>query len=176
YCLRGTEKVVPLSIPRRSASVDAAHTLFLEDFGLRPGDVVAYYARARDLTRGARSKEARSDIFFLEVKPFEQEFALTQSQGGTTGSSQSVDDLVNAQKEVIVATWKLDRRARAADGARSEQDIRSVGRAEKDLETRVEATSSSFRESTMRDPRRRAQPGRGGDSGTIRAGQTLPEE
>ena len=46
--------------------------------------------------------------------------------------------------------------ARAPRRARkSEQDIHAVGRAEAELKTRVEQTSSSFREGTMRDPRRR---------------------
>src|SRR5205823_6334612 len=122
----------------------------------------------------------RSDIFFLEVKPYEQEFRLAQSQGGLAGASRnSLDDLVAAQKDIVVATWKLDRRAQSAKGARSEQDIRAVSRAEAELKARVEQTSSSFRESTMRDPRR-PQPGRGGRGGAgpepLRAGQTLAEE
>src|SRR5581483_12166378 len=103
--------------------------------------------------------------FFLEVKPYEQEFALAQSQASATGGGGrgSIDELVAAQKEIIVATWKLDRRALASKGAKSEQDIKSVGRAESELKTRVEETSSSFREQTMRDPRRRTpQGGRGG--------------
>ena len=183
YSVRGSsEKVVPLGIPKQSTAVNGHHVLFLEDLDVQPGDFVSYYARARDLTtHGARANEARSDIFFLEVKPYEQEFALAQSQGGMPGTGRtSLDELVTAQKEVVVATWKLDRRGRAANGAKSEEDIRSVSRAESELRTRVEETSSTFRESTMRDPRRR-QPragGRGEPAGTepLRAGQTLPEE
>ena len=63
--------------------------LYLEDLDVQPGDFVSYYVRARDLTRGTRPNEARSDIFFLEVKPYEQEFALAQSQGNMPGGNQS---------------------------------------------------------------------------------------
>ena len=173
YSVRGgKDQIVPLDIPKRAATVNGAHTIYLEDLNVKPGDFVSYYVRARDLARGRRSSEARSDIFFLEVKPFEQEFTLAQSQAmGAGGGSPQLDDLVSAQKEIIVATWKLDRRAAAASGAKSDQDIKSVGRAEAELKTRVEETSSSFRESTMRDPRRR-QP----TPGAPRAGQTTPEE
>ena len=87
----GAEKVVPLNIPRASVNVTGRHTLFLEDLDVQPGDFVSYYVRARDLTRGTRPNEARSDIFFLEVKPFEQEFALAQSQGNMPGGNQSGD-------------------------------------------------------------------------------------
>src|SRR5581483_8526107 len=156
YSVRGgAEKTAPFTIPRRAASVTGKRTLYLEDLEVQPGDFVSYYVKARDVTRGKRSSEARSDIFFLEVKPFEQEFAMAQSQSmAGSGYNGSIEDLVNAQKQVVVATWKLDRRAQSAKGAQSEQDIRSIARTEADLKSRVEQTSSSFRESTMRDPRR----------------------
>jgi len=186
----GAEHVVPLTIARASVLVNGRHTLFLEDLGVAPGDFVSYYVRARDLTRGTRPNEARSDIFFLEVKPYEQEFALAQSQGNMPGGNQSgIDDLVAAQKEVVVATWKLDRRARSVKGTKSEQDIKAVSRAEAELKTRVEQTSSAFREGTMRDPKKRPQPQRGRGGPTLpplppappptpelKAGETLPEE
>src|SRR5262249_9336477 len=114
YAVRGgEEQVVPIRIPRSQTTVDGHHTMFLEDLDVHPGDFISYYVRARDLTRGTRSNEARSDIFFLEVKPYEQEFSLAQSQSSASGGGGpgSIDDPVAAQKEVIVAPRKLDRRA-----------------------------------------------------------------
>jgi hypothetical protein len=179
YAVRGgAEKAVSLNIPRQNTIVTGRHTFFLEELDVKPGDFISYYVRARDLTRGTRPNEARSDIFFLEVKPFEQEFALAQSASmAGAGASGNIDDLVAAQKEIVVATWKIDRRTRSTKGAKSTEDIRAVARAESELKTRVEQTSSSFRESTMRDPRRRpGQRGRGGEPPPPRAGETLPEE
>jgi hypothetical protein len=180
YAVRGqAEKVVPLDVPARATTATVRHTIYLEDLGVRPGDFVSYYVRARDITRGTRPNEGRSDIFFLEVRPYEQEFALQQSQSMAGGGySGSIDDLVHAQKQVVVATWKLDRRSvsSGARSARSPQDVRAIGRSESELKTRVEETASSLRESTMRDPRRRLQ--RGGDdpSDGPRIGQTMSEE
>ena len=148
--------MVPLGIPPRSTAVTGRYVMYLEDVDVSPGDFVSYYVRARDLPRGKRASESRSDIFFLEVRPFEEEFTLAQTQaamGGGSGNPQ-LDDLVTAQKEIVVATWKLDRRSRDAQGAKSEQDIRAVAKSEDELKQRVEQTSSAFRESTMRDPRR----------------------
>jgi hypothetical protein len=147
------------------------HTIYLEDLGVRPGDFVSYYVRARDVTHGvpgARSNEGRSDIFFLEVRPFEQEFMLAESQSmAGSGYNGSIDDLVSAQKQIVVATWKIDRRSQAAKGAQSPQDVRAIGRSESDLLTRVEEVASSLSESTMRDPRKRL--GRSSDP-------SMPEE
>jgi hypothetical protein len=187
YAVRGQmEKIVPLDVPKRATSATVRHTIYLEDLGVRPGDFVSYYVRARDITRlstgsgqPARSNEGRSDIFFLEVRPYEQEFSLQQSQSmAGSGYTGSIDDLVNAQKQIVVATWKLDRRAGAGTvkGAQSPQDVRSIGHSETELKTRVEETASSLRESTMRDPRRRLQ-GRGGDAPeSPRIGTSMPEE
>jgi uncharacterized membrane protein len=179
YAIRGgAERIVPLRLSPRGTAAAGRHTLYLEDLDVRPGDFVSYYVRARDLARGKRSSEARSDIFFLEVKPFEEEFTLAQTQAAMGGgqSNQQLDDLVAAQKQIIVATWKLDRRAQASRGAKSAEDIRSVARAEGELKARVEQAASSLRQLTMRDPRRSGA-GRGLLPGRApRAGQTPAEE
>ncbi len=150
----GPERVLPIEIPGHATSVNGRQTIYLEGLDVAPGDLVSYYVRARDVARGKRSSEARSDIFFLQVRPFEQEFSLAQSQGVTSGAAQALGDLVNQQKEVIAATWKLDRRTATTAGARSEEDVHAVAHAEDALKTRVEQASAAFGESTMRNPRR----------------------
>ena len=84
------EKAVPFTRTEAGSTVTGRRTLYLEDLKVRPGDVVAYYARARDLNRGKRSNEARSDIFFLEVTPFEEEFVASQSQGTAEAATTRV--------------------------------------------------------------------------------------
>lgn len=150
----GKEKTVALPTTRGELTASASRTLFLEDLGVAPGDFVTYYARARDVGRGRRGSEARSDIFFLEVKPFEEEFVAAQSQTMAMGGGGSgLQDLAEAQKEIIVATWKIDARARRARDGRSEQDIRAVGKAQSELKTRAEQASGALAGGP--DPRRR---------------------
>jgi hypothetical protein len=132
----------------------AGHTIiYLEDLGVRPGDFVTFYARARDISRGKRSSEAKSDMFFLEVKPFEEEFVSAPSGGngaGAQGDDGSLEALIAAQKDVITATWRLDRRHRES-GARSDEDIRAVARAQADVRRRAAGASSG-------NPQRRGGP------------------
>jgi hypothetical protein len=142
YGVRGAkEKAVPIGRERGAPSSTGTHTLYLEDLDVKPGDFVTYYARARDVGRGRRSTEARSDIFFLEVKPFQEEFAAAQSQA-MNGGGGAMDDLVAAQKDIIVATWKLDRRSAAG---RSAADVKSVARAQGELRQRAERAAGPFR-------------------------------
>ncbi len=159
----GKETVVPLGRPITGSVAAGAHTVFLEDLRVTPGDFVTYYARARDVGRGRRPAEARSDIFFLEVKPYEEEFTASESQamGGMQGQQTGLEDLIAQQKDIIVATWKLDARARRARDARSERDIKAVSVAQAGVKDKAEEIAGDLAAAAMAQQRRRrsAQPG-----------------
>jgi hypothetical protein len=106
----GEEKKVNLQqLTRESArSLSGAYTFFLEEYKLKPGDFISYYAKARDA-----SNESTSDIYFIEVKPFEMEYKQSQQQGGGGGGGEGGDQEQNAlsrrQKDLIAATHRLIR-------------------------------------------------------------------
>ena len=161
YAVAGAvEKVVPFIRDGSGIAVTGNRMLYLEDLRVKPGDVVSYYARARDVSRGKRASEARSDIFFLEVKPFEEEFVASQSQGAGGGNDeQALEDLIQAQKDVITSTWNLDRRGRQA-GSQSADDIRSVSKAQSDVRSGTARMLAEFQRAN--EIRRRRLPiGRG---------------
>jgi hypothetical protein len=119
------------------------YLLAIEDLRVQPGDVVTYYARAVDVGRGKRPSETRSDIFFLEVKPFSEEFVAAQSQAMSGGAAgQQLDSLIAAQKEIITATWNLERRSTAGQSA---DDTRAVAEAQAELKARAEQMASAGR-------------------------------
>ena len=156
--------------PRRSTG---RHTLFLEDLDVQPGDFVSYYVRARDLTRGTRPNEARSDIFFLEVKPFEQEFALAQKPGDAGGRHQVASTISSPRRK------RSGRRHLEAGSAGARRRGREVGAGHPRGRTRRSRAEDArradvelFRESTMRDPRRRGSEA----AAPLPRGQTMPEE
>jgi hypothetical protein len=151
----GSEKAVPLG-SGGGPSITGRHTVYLEDLGVNPGDFVSFYARARDVGRGKRPTESRSDIFFLEVTPFVDEFAMAQSQAMAGASGQQVDDLVRQQKDIIVGTWKLQRRAAGANAGPSAADVKTLGRAQAALRRRAETAG---RQSQMLGAGRRGRPG-----------------
>jgi hypothetical protein len=158
----GKETVVPLGSPVSGSIAMGTHTVFLEDLKVKPGDFVTYHARARDLGRGRRASEARSDIFFLEVKPYEEEFVASESQAGGGGGQQSsdVEELAAMQKDIMAATWKLDARARRAKDARPEQDIRAVAKAQGALKAKTEELAAQMAGQAFAERRRRGvQPG-----------------
>ena len=107
----GEEQRVNLQDLSRDAarSLTGTHTFFIEEFKLKPGDFISYYAKARDA-----SNETTSDIYFIEVKPFEMQYKQAQSgqQGGGgdgEGADQDQNALTRRQKELIAATHRLMR-------------------------------------------------------------------
>ncbi len=157
YAVRGgPEKVVPLGGNGQSTAVSGKHTVYLEDLDVKPGDFVSYYARAKDIGRGKRSTEARSDIFFLEIKPTAQEFTAAQSAAGMGGGGAGeMTDLVAAQKDVVAATWKLERRS---SGGRSPSDIRAVSRAQAEVREKLREAASMSGPPPMPRRRRSVEP------------------
>ena len=70
---------------------------------LEPGDVISYYAVAKD-----RNREVQTDLYFVEVQPFDRSFTQsTQGGGGAGGGGQQQDEISRRQKEILVATWNL---------------------------------------------------------------------
>jgi hypothetical protein len=145
YAVAGRQpKTVPFTrLSGTSVARSGTHLLATEELGVQPGDVVTYYARVRDEARGKPSSETRSDMFFLEVKPFNEEFTAAQSQGMGGGmSATQIDSLIAAQKEIINATWNLERRGSAG---RSADDLKAVADAQAELKTRAEQLASGGR-------------------------------
>ena len=131
----GPEHVVPFErITGTDIQKVGVRLLPAEDLHVKPGDVITYYARAADVGRGKRSTQATSDIFFLEVKPFNEEFVSAESQASAASDPQ-LESLIQAQKEIITSTWNVERRS---DAARSADDVKAIAAAQAELKARAE--------------------------------------
>ena len=115
-----TTRVLHGSTRGGTTQVSGGHTLFLEEFGLEPGDVLSYYARAADLRAGAgaggdlatRGVES-SDIYFVEIRTFDQDFRQAEQGGGGGGGGAGgpgmQGELSEQQKQIVAATFRLMR-------------------------------------------------------------------
>jgi hypothetical protein len=107
----GSEKVLNLYGGKPTqASVTGSHTFFLEEFGLQPGDVVSYYGKAWDNNNVTGPGVSSSDIYFIQIRPFEQNYKQDQQgmmSGGQGGDREEA--LSKQQKDIISATFKLIR-------------------------------------------------------------------
>ena len=117
-----SEREVELNKPSGSRSFVTSHTFYLEEFGLLPGDFVSYYAQAEDAI-----SSSVTDIYFLEVEPYDREYYQSQNQGMSIPASGNEDlKLSKRQKEIIVATFKLRREQNRPTRAGFKEDIQTL--------------------------------------------------
>jgi hypothetical protein len=111
----GPEKTLVLHQGRGRKTLSAAHTFFLEELTLEPGDFISYFARATD--QGAPAQSVTTDIYFMEVRPFEREYRQAEQRGGGAAGAGGDDAALSfQQRQIIAATFKLVRdKGRAGD-------------------------------------------------------------
>jgi hypothetical protein len=106
------------------------HVLRLEELGVKPDELVSWFAWAEDIGPDGQVRRTQSDLYFAEVRPFDEIFREDSGMGEgepeageqQQGGSQRLAEL---QKQIIAATWKLRRepeRTTAADDTRVVRD------------------------------------------------------
>ncbi len=127
----GAERTVDLLENPGARQASGSTVISLESLQLAPGDVVSYYATARD----ARA-ESHTDIAFIQVDPFERDFSQSQQSGGGAGGFGSGQaQIAEREKEIIEATWKQAGLAsgsarQAAEQSKFLADVQSTLRSE----------------------------------------------
>ncbi len=144
YSVNGEdEEAIDLATVAGAPEVEGEHLLFLEDYSLAPGDVISYYVTATDQRPSGES--AATDMYFIEVIPFDQQFTQVNNQGGLGGGGQS--GVVISQQEIIAATWRLQRERLEMDGAEFDELLDGIVRAQENLKAtldeRINATAFS---------------------------------
>ena len=134
----GPDHDVNLLKSPRAKDADDSYVLLLEDYKLVPGDVISVYATAKD-----GHSEARTDISFIQVEPFEREFSQSQQMGGGGAGgagSNNQTEISRREKELIAATWKQqnDKTATPKDAAAAGQFL---SEAQQKLRDQVNALS-----------------------------------
>ena len=183
YSVNGSEFTTVKLAGAGRKSATAPHTFYLEDLrvspspfdqasgitelpepgntdgkrSLRPGDLISYYVSAKD-----NRNTSQTDIYFIEIQPFDRQFSQSQQRGGGGGGQQQQrDETSRRQKEIISATWNLIRESESAD-SRSRQEIRestvmlselqrtlreqALTMAERTRARQLDGTNSKFRE------------------------------
>ncbi len=109
--------------------------LAMENLKAQPDQLVSYYLWADDTGPDGRPRRTTSDIYFAEIRPFDEIFREGQpqdpnqnnnnSQGGQGNQSEQLAEL---QKQIISATWNLKRRETGAKPSAKYKDDTQVVR------------------------------------------------
>ncbi len=113
------------------------YLLALEGLKAEPDQLLTYYFWADDIGPDGRPRRTASDMYFAEVRPFEEIFRESQSfqdqqnqqqqQNQGDQQNQSGDQLARLQKQIIIATWNIKQQAERAGGMEQrKQDLEVV--------------------------------------------------
>jgi hypothetical protein len=97
---------------------------------------VTYYLTAADNSGGERTAHVTSDIYFLEVIPTENTFRRAPQMGGMggmAGQRQQSSSLVQNQKHIIAATWKLFKQRKKMAPDRFERDANVIATSQQEV-------------------------------------------
>lgn len=104
------------------------HLINLEALKAKPDDLISWYAWADDIGPDGKVRRTTGDLYFAEVRPFDEIFRETQNMdmgegGGGGGGGQQSRKLSELQKQIISATWKLQREGKTS---RYAEDVKVV--------------------------------------------------
>jgi hypothetical protein len=105
------------------------YLLAMEELAAKPDQLLSYYFWADDIGPDGRPRRTAGDMYFAEVRPFEEIFRESQSfqdeqsrqqreqqnqQGDSPG--QQAEQLARLQKQIIIATWNVKQQADRSGG------------------------------------------------------------
>src|SRR2546428_8196711 len=89
--------------------------LRLEDLGLEADQLLSWFVWADDIGPDGQVRRTTGDMYFAEVRPFEEIFREGEGMDGQSEQQQVAQQgnrtakLAELQKQIINATWKLQR-------------------------------------------------------------------
>ncbi len=123
----GRSERIPVAVDGAARSAKIDHVLELEDYDLDVGDTVLFYADATDVATGpaARSRPAKSDVVFLEIKPYRKKWIQCPDGSLRPGGSAPLDpslvhgrllDILEYTRAFLKKTWRLANQDRLGEG------------------------------------------------------------
>ncbi|HEY0710224.1 MAG TPA: hypothetical protein VGG33_25660, partial [Polyangia bacterium] len=142
--------------PAATTTLTARAHLALEDLGVQPDELISYHFWAEDHDGKGKLRRTASDMYFAEVRAFEERFREAsgdnEDQDPGEGGAAAAANQVRQQKEIINATWRIERQARDGQAPASlKPDIDVTAKGQASLKGEVEQGIAE-----ARDPRTRA--------------------
>lgn len=148
YSINGNSKEIlfkhAATEPRKKQDVRAELTLEKEN--AQPRQLVSYYLWAEDTGPKGEVRRSMSDMFFADIRHFEDIFREAEAPPAEPGQPQQkgqTDKLVDLVKQIVNATWRIIRdtnAGRTMDSAAPDVDVvdQSVGLAQEQIKEGME--------------------------------------
>jgi hypothetical protein len=118
----------------QTKKTDLQHLIDLESMAAKADQLVTYHFWSEDLDRDGQPRRVDSEIFFAEVRPFEEIFRegdasatqqrqQQQQQQESSQGAQQAEELAELQKKIISGTWNL---IRGQPGPKTDERIKDL--------------------------------------------------
>ncbi len=153
YTLAGDlSRDVTLSpLPEPSDKQQIQHLLELEDLSAQPDQLLTYYFWADDVGPNGNVRRTSGDMYFAEIRPFEEVFRESQSSQNQQNQNQQSqqqgrqqgEQLAQLQKQIISATWNIKRQAdQSGRIENSKEDLGVVHQSQADVLEQARSASA----------------------------------
>ena len=109
-----------IPITKGQKSYTFTHTVELEQYELRVGDSILFYAQASDIDTGSvlPSRSSSSDVYFIEIRPYRQNWH--PQPGGGQGSSagatpEELLTILEYTRAILKKTWTIADKSALSD-------------------------------------------------------------
>jgi hypothetical protein len=133
------------------------YLLALEELNAQPDQLLTYYFWAEDVGANGDIRRTSGDMYFTEVRPFEEVFRENQSsqnqqqqnqQGQQQGNRQG-EQLAQLQKQIISATWNIKRQTDQSGSINdSKEDLGVVHQSQADVLKQAKSASAQAEDPT----------------------------
>jgi DNA polymerase III delta prime subunit len=129
---------------------EVAQLISLEQLRAQPDQLLSYHLWAEDIGPDGKVRRVLGDMFFAEVRPFEEIFRQGEQPAGgeeqkqqqqqAGQNAQKAEELAELQKQIIAATWKVMRREIApAPTAQYVPDVKLIEESQGSAKEKAEA-------------------------------------
>ncbi len=135
-------------------AAQAAYLLDFESLEAEPDQLLAYHFWAEDVGPDGQPRRTQSDLYFAEVRHFEEIFREGQSPpggqpppGAMSQNGQQAEQLMELQKQIINATWTLLRRETSPTlSSEFESDLALLQQSQRQAEAQLQALQEKLQD------------------------------
>lgn len=141
---------------QKPGKVDVSYLVDLESMKAQPDQLVNYYFWSEDLDSSGQLRRVEGEMFFAEVRPFEEIFRegpakseqeQQQQQQQPSQGEQQAEELSELQKKIMTATWNVIRREKQPTvGPNFSKDVQTLADSQEQALEKTEELEKSLKD------------------------------
>ncbi|TWT94269.1 hypothetical protein [Neorhodopirellula pilleata] len=132
--------------------IEVSHLFEFERFDAVPDQLLAYSFWAEDIGPDGEVRHVDSDLFFAEVRPFEEIYRQGQQPpssgqpGEQSENTQKAEKLLELQKQIIQATWNQARTLTSKPTDKMIEDVAVIAESQNDAIAQLDELKAEVRD------------------------------